>query len=475
MREYSAGPNALAVAKSEILARGERVVNLVSGKMPPFPQDALRAALDEAQPRAVAYSPDPLGRLEAREAITAFYERSGVRVSPEHVVVTPGTSVSYLYVFSVLAEAGDEILVPRPSYPLFDEIARIPGVRLVPYWLRESDGWRIDLEHLETQVSTRTRAVILISPHNPTGAVATHEEIAGLAEIARRHDLALIVDEVFSEFIFDGRTLTRPAAIGDAPLVLTLNGFSKMFSLPGWKVGWIAVSGDTERVAKATWMLAHVADAILPVNEWAQCAVPGIFARGAEFARLREHAGRGRRRAPGLGHPRSHVDCAARGRLLPDRAPRRRRAGRRGGVSGSLAPRPTVRSPGLLLRSAARSPRDVVHGRRDGAAPGARRASGSTDGALTLDPPATLHDAGSLRAESCSMHERSPSCRGRTCPRHLPATIGTASVCHGTERTDVLRRPGSEEATLVIDLVLVLVTILFFEAGWLYALACDRL
>src|SRR5262245_35575620 len=125
MREYSAGPNALAVAKSEMLARGERVVNLVSGKMPPFPEDALRAAMDEAHSRALAYVPDPLGRLDAREAIAAFYERSGIHFSPDRIFVTPGTSVSYLYVFSILAGAGDEILVPRPSYPLFDEIARI--------------------------------------------------------------------------------------------------------------------------------------------------------------------------------------------------------------------------------------------------------------------------------------------------------------------------------------------------------------
>lgn len=299
LREYAAGANALAAARDEILARGERVVDLVSGNLNAhglcFPEDALREALDEAGPRAAIYTPDPFGRIEAREAIAAFYRPASVDVSPDRILVTPGTSLSYLYAFSVLAEPGDEVLVPRPSYPLFDEIARIPGVRLVPYWLREREDWRIDLGHLESQVSTRTRAVVLISPHNPTGAVATEAEVAGVAEIARRHDLAVIADEVFSEFLFEGRALARPAAIGGAPLVLTLNGFSKMFSVPGWKIGWIALSGDDDRVAKATWMLAHVADAFLPVNEWAQCAVPGIFARGADFTRrVRDHALHGR-------------------------------------------------------------------------------------------------------------------------------------------------------------------------------------
>jgi hypothetical protein len=309
VREHALGPNALSAARDDLIARGVRVVDLVSGNLNAqglrFPDDALREALEEAKPGAATYVPDPLGRIEAREAIAAYYARVGVAASPERIVVTPGTSVSYLYAFSALCDPGDEVLVPRPSYPLFDEIARIPGVRLVPYWLRESDGWRIDLDHLESQISTRTRAVVLISPHNPTGAVASAEEVRRLAEVARRHDLAVLSDEVFDQFVFDGE-LARPAAPGsspaptapgaaDAPLVLTLNGFSKMFSLPGWKVGWIVVTGDEDRAAKASWILSHVSDAFLPVNEWAQCAVPGILARGAGFSReLRDHARRSR-------------------------------------------------------------------------------------------------------------------------------------------------------------------------------------
>ncbi|MFN8178858.1 MAG: pyridoxal phosphate-dependent aminotransferase [bacterium] len=314
LREHALGPNTLSAAHDELLARGESVVDLVSGNLNAqglrFPEEALRQALEEARPRAATYTPDPLGRIEAREAIAAYYEPAGLRVAPDRIVVTPGTSVSYLYAFSVLCEPGDEVLVPRPSYPLFDEIARIPGVRLAPYRLREADGWRIDLEHLESQVSTRTRAIVLISPHNPTGAVASAAEIEGLAEIARRHDLAILADEVFCEFVFDDGPFARPALAGaaprpgtaparaaeaGAPFVLTLNGFSKMFSLPGWKVGWILVTGDEDRAAKAAWMLSHVSDAFLVVNELAQCAVPGIFAGAAAFPReLREHARRGR-------------------------------------------------------------------------------------------------------------------------------------------------------------------------------------
>jgi len=299
-REHAAGPNALAAAREEIVARGGRVLDLSAGDPGAsglgFPAEDLRAAADEAFSRAATYLPDPQGRIEARESIADDYARRGRRVAPDRLLVTPGTSVSYLFAFSVLARPGDEILVPRPSYPLFEEIARVAGVRLVPYWLRESDSWRIDADYLESQVSTRTRAVVLVSPHNPTGSVATPAEVAALAAIARRHDLAILADEVFDGFVF-GPDAPGRAADTDALLLLTLDGLSKRLWLSGWKIGWIAVSGDEERAAEATWMLAHVADGFLPVNEWAQCAVPGILARAGDTTRrLRAHAQRGRER-----------------------------------------------------------------------------------------------------------------------------------------------------------------------------------
>jgi aspartate/methionine/tyrosine aminotransferase len=299
VRERAQGPNALSAARDAIVASGGEILDLVSGSQsaggPGFPPESLEEAVRESFPRAATYLPDPLGRLEAREAISSHYDRGGgVRVPPDRILVTPGTSVSYLYAFSILCEPGDDVLVPRPSYPLFDEIARVAGVRAVPYWLREADGWRIDLESVESRVSTRTRAVVLISPHNPTGSVATEAEIEGLAEIARRHDLAILADEVFDGFVFEDAPRCRARGSG-APLVLTLDGFSKMLALPGWKIGWIAITGDDDRAAAAAWMLAHVADSFLPVNEWAQCAVPGILRRGDGARRLlRERARRGR-------------------------------------------------------------------------------------------------------------------------------------------------------------------------------------
>ena len=150
------------------------------------------------------------------------------------------------------------------------------------YRLVESRGWEIDLEHLENQITIGTRAIILISPHNPAGMVADEAQLRGLAEIATRHALPIISDEVFSEFLFGMDSFPR-AAETNAPLVFTLNGFSKMFALPGIKIGWMAISGDQALVKKSIAALELISDTFLPVNEIAQFAVEGIFERGASF------------------------------------------------------------------------------------------------------------------------------------------------------------------------------------------------
>jgi aspartate/methionine/tyrosine aminotransferase len=190
--------------------------------------------------------------------------------------------VSYWYAFKLLADEGDEVLCPRPSYPLFDYIAALCGVSLIPYPLEEGRGWAMDLERVESSISTRTRAIVVISPHNPTGRVAAAQELEALRDLARRHDLAILSDEVFSEFLLDGPPPPR-AASGDAPLVLTLNGFSKMFALPGMKLGWMAVTGEDHAVRQAMRALELISDTFLPVNEIVQEAAPEIFARGGDF------------------------------------------------------------------------------------------------------------------------------------------------------------------------------------------------
>ena len=269
-----------------MLARGEPVVDLISGNVTgqglTYPQTVLERILIDAAYAARVYRPHPLGQPVAREAISGYYRSRGVEIPAEQILLTPGTSLAYWYAFLVLCNPGDEILAPRPSYPLFDEIARIAGVRMATYRLDESRAWAIDLADLEARITPRTRAIVLVSPHHPTGAVASAAELATIAEMASRHALPIIADEVFGEFLFGMAALPRPAETR-APLVITLNGFSKLFALPGIKLGWMALSGDEALVGPMLTALEALSDTFLPVNEIVQAAVPGIFREGEVF------------------------------------------------------------------------------------------------------------------------------------------------------------------------------------------------
>jgi len=279
------GPkNPLYLLQDRLKTEGRRVVDLVQGNVNEhgivYPPEILAEILKEAAAAARIYRPDSLGQPPARETIAGYY--AGLDISAGHVLLTPGTSVSYWYCFKLLAEHGDEILCPQPSYPLFDYIARLAGLNMTHYRLDESRNWAIDLDHLESQITAGTRAIILISPHNPTGMVADDEQLRGLADIARRHALPIISDEVFSEFLFNLEAFPRIAST-NAPLVFTLNGFSKMFALPGIKIGWMAISGDEHLVNKSVAALDLISDTFLPVNEIAQFAVAEIFTQGKMF------------------------------------------------------------------------------------------------------------------------------------------------------------------------------------------------
>lgn len=280
--------NRLYQTHERVIAAGGAITDLISGQVTDqglaYPPDRLERIWAEASRDASIYRPHPLGRPEAREAVAAYYRTRGVPVDPEHLLLTPGTSLAYWYAFSVLCNPGDEILTPCPSYPLFDDIAKLADVRLVPYRLDEVRGWAIDLADLEARISPRTRAIVLISPHHPTGAVIGRDELAAIAGLAARSGIPIISDEVFGEFLFGLETLPR-AALTAAPLVITLGGFSKLFALPGVKLGWMALSGDDALVRPALAALEHVSDTVLPVNDIVQAAVPGIFREGGDFLR----------------------------------------------------------------------------------------------------------------------------------------------------------------------------------------------
>ncbi len=285
-QQFDVSTNRLYVLRDQLVKQGERMTDLVSGNVNAqgihFPQGILLRALARGLKQSKTYRPDPLGQASARTAISRYYGGEGLDIPSEQLLLTPGTSISYWYAFKILANPGDEILCPAPSYPLFDSIAVLCGTKRVSYRLREADRWEIDFKHLESVITPRTKAIVLISPHNPTGAVTSEEEIGHLAAIASRKTLPIIADEVFSPFLFKLKRLPRPAATA-APLVITLNGFSKMLALPGLKIGWMAVTGDPALVQKSMKALDMISDTFLPVNEAAQFAVPALLRHSGAF------------------------------------------------------------------------------------------------------------------------------------------------------------------------------------------------
>jgi len=224
-------------------------------------------------PRALHYEPSPEGLAEARAAVSRYYADCGVQVDPERVLLTASTSEAYAFLFKLLADPGDEILVPRPSYPLFEHLAGLESVRLRQYPLYYQDGWWLNPEGLRQAIGQRTRAILALNPNNPTGAFLKGGEVDALANLCRECDLTLICDEVFSDYVLDERPsrLRTLAARDDFPSV-SLNGLSKMVGLPQMKLGWMVLNGPVAWRDAAKHRLELVADTFLSVSVPAQHA-----------------------------------------------------------------------------------------------------------------------------------------------------------------------------------------------------------
>jgi alanine-synthesizing transaminase len=249
-----------------------------------FPAGPLAAWLGEYA-ASRGYSPHPRGSPEARAGIAAYYAAAGTRVGPDDIVITASASESYHLLFNTLAQAGDNVLLPRPGYPLFDYLASASRLETRSYRLDPDRAWAVDLDSVAAAVDGRTRFLVLISPNNPTGRVASEAEVEGLLAVCARRGVPLISDEVFSEFLYDGADLARPAAAGRDVLVFTLNGVSKMFASPDLKLGWIAVTGPRARVSEVLDELETVNDVYLSCSSPAQFLLPRLFAHGAAFQR----------------------------------------------------------------------------------------------------------------------------------------------------------------------------------------------
>lgn len=305
-----APPNPLTRALTARREAGLEVIDLVSSSATDYdlvyPADRLAELAAEAAARAVTYRPDPRGQRDARDAVAAFYERRGVPTHADDIVLTPGTSMAYLYLLRLLCNVGDEVLVPHPGYPLFDDLCTFAGVRRRFYHLRPGrDRWEIDLDDLVFQCTPRTRAVILVSPHNPLGRIASASELEALAEQCERLGVALIFDEVFSELVAPHIDVLPRPPVG--PLTIVLNGVSKMLALPGVKLGWMRISPSGSALAEG---VEYASDLFLPVSEITQAmAAPLLATADTISARIAGIVNRRRALAQeALGRPTLHAD-----------------------------------------------------------------------------------------------------------------------------------------------------------------------
>jgi alanine-synthesizing transaminase len=233
-------------------------------------------------PEALSYQPDPRGLEAARRAVAGYYSDRDDSVAIEDIFLTTSTSEAYSYVFRMLCDPGDEVLIPSPSYPLFDFLAEIQDVKLVRYPLLYDHGWQIDFHALEQAITSRTRGVIVVHPNNPTGHFTKPAEQEKLNAICSSRQLAIIADEVFLDFTLAGNR-TASFATNSAALTFTLSGLSKISGLPQMKAAWLVVSGPPDLKGDAVSRLEVIADTYLSMNAPVQLAMPALLEQRGSF------------------------------------------------------------------------------------------------------------------------------------------------------------------------------------------------
>ena len=270
------GESGFAAAIREARASGRELIDLTVSNptVCGFCYDARTLLSPLRDDEALTYDPDPLGMRSAREAVAGYYDFHGAEVDPDTLVLTTSTSEGYGYLFRLLCDAGDEVLVAQPSYPLFDFLADLEDVKLRAYPLFYDFGWWIDFAELERRIGPRTRAIVVVHPNNPTGHTTKAAERARLEEICARHGLALIVDEVFLDYSLEEGEIQSFAAGPHPVLTFCLSGMSKIAGLPQMKVAWIAAFGPEAARQEAMGRLEVIADTFLSMNAPVQLALP---------------------------------------------------------------------------------------------------------------------------------------------------------------------------------------------------------
>ena len=273
-------PNRLTEALEDVRSSGAHVLDLTVSNPTRvglhYDEPLILESL--ASPYAMDYDPQPKGLPGARAAVAAYYQTVHRlhHFDPDRLLLTTSTSEGYSFVFRLLCNPGDELLVPKPSYPLFEFLADLQDVKLVPYPLIFDHGWQMDFPSLEGVVTKRSRAVVVVHPNNPTGSYVHPHEQESLNNFCRKHGLALIADEVFLDYAHNLAPEGSFAANQDV-LTFTLSGVSKISALPQMKVAWIATSGPAAEVERAQARLEVISDTYLSMNAPIQWALPALL------------------------------------------------------------------------------------------------------------------------------------------------------------------------------------------------------
>ena len=250
--------------------------------LPEYPHEIIRRAFGRIQ--EFTYRPDPFGSEVARSTIAEYYQQRGISATSHQLVLTASTSEAYSQVFKLLCDPGDEVLMPLPSYPLFEYLAALESVRMVPYRLRYDGIWHLDLASLCAQISQRTKAIIVVNPNNPTGTFLTVGERGELLNIAQQFSLPIISDEVFTDYLITPRAQIARTFVGnDSVLSFSLNGLSKAAGMPQMKLAWIAISGPAPARQDALGRLEVIADTYLSVATPVQQALPDLLQIGGNI------------------------------------------------------------------------------------------------------------------------------------------------------------------------------------------------
>jgi len=288
-------PNALSRAIDAKRRRGVAVADLTESNPTRVGLSYPPALLaDLASPLAFSYDPLPLGRWPARAAVAADFRRRGIVISADRVALTSSTSEAYSLLFKLFCDAGDAVLVPRPSYPLFEHLTRLESVTAVPYDLEYHGTWRIDIDSVRRAAGPKVKALLIVSPNNPTGSFLHRDDLAALAELCVAHDWPIIGDEVFADYGLDPAPSATHVMAASEVLSFSLGGLSKSAGLPQVKLGWIGFGGPPAKVDQAMAAYEIVADTYLSVSTPVQVAAASLIEQGALvraqiLARVREN------------------------------------------------------------------------------------------------------------------------------------------------------------------------------------------